>query len=412
MANGSKNGKRLPLILGGIIAGVVVLAAFVSMRHSVTPVRVATVTRGPIYSMISTNGKIEPIDSFEAHAPAATTVRKIFVNQGDQVKAGQMLLELDSADAQAAAAKAQAQSKAAEADLAAVRDGGTQEEVLVNQAQIAKAKAERDAASRNLDAMKNLQRQGAASPEEVQAAQNRLDAAETDLRLFTQKRTGRFSAAELSKVEAQASEARASLAAAEDLLRKSQIRAPRAGIVYNLAVRQGQYVNAGDLLIAVSDLSTVRARAFVDEPDIGKLRKNEDVELTWDAVPGRIWKGTLTQLPTNITSLGARNVGEITCTIDNADQKLLPNVNVSVNIVTAGIENALTVPREAVHEDGSGRFVFEVANGALKRVPVETSISNLTRIEVTKGLSKDSVVALETIGSRQLQDGLEVRIVQ
>lgn len=413
MANGenSKNHRRLTLIVGSIIVAVVLLAAFISMRHTAVPIRATVVSRGPITSVISTNGKIEPIDNFEAHAPAPATVKKIYVKPGDQVKAGQLLVQIDDAEARAEAAKAQAQLRAAEAELQAVKTGGTQEEVLTNQSQLAKAQAEHDAAKRNLDAVSALHERGAASVEEVHAAQNRLNAADADVRLFSQKKTNRFSPEEISKAQAAAAQAGAALSAARDLLQKSEIRAPKNGEVYSLPVHEGQYVGAGDLIVAIANLSTVQVRTFVDEPDIGRLDKGQPVEVTWDAVPDRIWKGTLTLLPTNVTTRGARNVGEITCEIENSDGKLLPNVNVSVNVVTARNQNALSVPREAVHQDPGGRFVYQVVNDELKRTPVETSVSNLTQIEVTKGIPDNAVIALGTYSSQQLRDGLPVRVV-
>lgn len=404
--------KRLGFVIGGVLATVIVMAAFVSMRRTAVPIRAASVTRGPIASVISTNGKIEPVGNFEAHAPAPSTVKKIFVQPGAHVKAGQLLVQLDDADARAQAAKAEAQLRAAEADLAAVKAGGTREEVLTNRNQLAKARSERDAAKRNLDAIKALQQRGAASNEEVRAAQTRLDTAEHDVALFSQKENSRFSDSDLSRVQAQASDARAALAAARDFLAKSDIRAPEEGDVYSLPVRQGEYVNAGDLIVAVASLSKVQVRAFVDEPDLGRLQKGQQVDVTWDAVPDRVWHGTLTQLPTTVTTRGPRNVGEITCSIDNADKKLLPNVNVSVSVITANKTDALSVPREAVHQEASGRFVYQVVNDELKRVPVETSVSNLTRIEVTKGLPDDATVALGTLSSVPLRDGLQVRIAQ
>lgn len=412
MAKENNSGRRrLWLIVAGILAAVVLLAAFMNMRKSVVPVRAESVIRGPITSAISTNGKIEPLDSFEAHAPAPITVQKILVKEGDTVKAGQLLVQLENGEARSQAAKARAQLKGAEADLNAVQSGGTHEEVLTNQSQLVKARAERDAAQRNLEAMQRLQQKGAASPEEVQAAQNRLNAAQADLKLLNQKRTGRYSPQEVARVQAQASEARAALQASDELLRQTEIRAPREGMVYNLPVHEGQFVNAGDLIVAVANLSKVQVRAFVDEPDIGRLHQEQQVDVTWDAVPGRTWQGTLTRVPTTITTLGSRNVGQITCTVDNSDHKLLPNVNVSVTVITARDQNALTVPREAIHQDASGRFVYQVVNDELKRTPVETSISNLTRIAVSKGLSDNAVVALQTVSSQPLRDGLPVRVV-
>lgn len=414
MANDERNiRKRRVLVITGIaVAVVALLVTSMNMRRGVVPIRVEHAVRGPIMSAISTNGKVETVDNFEAHAPAPITVQKILVNEGDQVQAGQLLVQLNNADARAQVAKAQAQLRAAEADLSSAKSGGTREEVLSNQAQITKAQAERDTAQRNLEATRRLQERGAASPQEVQAAENRLHAAENDLQLLNQKRTSRYSQQDLARVQAQADQARAALQAANTLLNETDIRAPRAGTVYSLPVRQGQFVNVGDLIVAVADLRQVQARAFVDEPDIGRLHSGQQVEVTWDAIPGRVWRGTLTRVPTNVTTRGTRNVGEITCAVDNSDGKLLPNVNVSVLVVTARDENALTVPREAIHQDEAGAFVYEVVNDRLKRTSIQPGISNLTRTEAVKGLSDNAVVALGTLSAQQLRDGLVVRVVQ
>ena len=80
----------------------------------------------------------------------------------------------------------------------------------------------------------------------------------------------------------------------------------------------------------------------------------------WDALPGRSWKCTIEDLPTNVVQRGTRMVGEVTCLLDNTDLKLLPNTNVSVAVVLARHENALTVPREAVRQDAEGKYVFQV----------------------------------------------------
>ena len=85
---------------------------------------------------------------------------------------------------------------------------------------------------------------------------------------------------------------------------------------------------------------------------------DKPVEVTWDALPGRVWKGTLETLPTTVVQHGTRTVGEVTCVIENDDLKLLPNTNVSVAVVTARQENALTVPREAIHQDAAGAICF------------------------------------------------------
>jgi HlyD family secretion protein len=408
----SKPGKRGHWwLIAVVVLAIIIFAAFMSLGRHEVPVRATRARKAEIRSTISTNGKIEGINGFEAHAPAATTVKQILVTTGQQVKAGQLLVQLDDADARAQAAKAQAQLRAAEADLNAVRSGGTRDEVLTTESQLAKAEGQVKVAERNLQALRRLQSQGAASAGEIQNAEGRLQSAQADLELARKRETSRFSRPEIQRTEAQAAQARAALEAARNLLAHSEIRAPRAGTVYYLPLREGQFVSAGDMLVQVADLRNVRVRAFVDEPDIGRLSMGEAVEVTWDAFSGRIWKGAISNLPSSIIALGSRNVGEVTCTVANEDFKLLPNVNVSVSIITAQAASVLTVPREAVHQEAGQSFVFRIENGVLKRHNVQTGLSNLTTMQITGGLDENAVVALNTVDGRPMQNGMSVKTV-
>jgi HlyD family secretion protein len=379
-------------------------------RRREVPVRAAKAERETITTTIQTNGKIEPISNFEAHAPAPTTVKRILVREGQHVKAGQLLVELDDSGARSQAARAMTQIKAAEADLNAVRNGGTREEVLTNESQLATARTERDAAQRNLQAMRALQQRGAASAGEVTDAENRLKTAQAQVSLLEQKLKSRYSRPEVAKVQAQASEAKAAYSAAQELLQQSNVRTPQDGTVYHLPVRPGQFVGTGDLVVQVADLSKVQLRAFVDEPDVGRLQPGQPMKVTWDGLPGRAWDGKVTQVPTTVVTLGTRNVGQFTCMVDNPEEKLLPNVNVNISIVTARHENALTVPREAIHQDDGKRFVYEIKDGELKRREVQTSLSNLTKMEITQGLGDNALVALSADNQQALKPGMSVRV--
>ncbi len=392
-----------------ILATVIVLAAFVSHRDDAVPVRTAVVEQSNIRSLVSTNGKIEPVNNFEAHAPAATSVQRVFVKEGECVKKGQLLLVLDDAEARAQAARAETQLKAAQADLSYAERGGTQEEVLSLDAQLVKAGNDRDSAQRNLDALKKLEQQGAASAGEVRDAENALAGADAQLTFLRQKKTKRYSNGELARVDAQRADAQATYDAAEDVLAKSNVRAPFDGIVYSLPAKQGGFVAAGDLLLQVADLRKVLLRAFVDEPDVGRLAPGDPIEITWDAVPGRVWPATVTAIPSTVKLHGSRNVGETTSIVDNKDLKLLPNINVGVSIVAAEHDNVLVVPREAVRTDDSKPYVLLVAGHQLKRREVETSLSNLTQVEVTRGLSANDVVAINSWNGKPIGDLTKVK---
>jgi HlyD family secretion protein len=394
----------------GVLAVFAIVPFFT--RQSPLHVRTTTVKRGPIRSLISTNGKVEPIHNFEAHAPLGTTVKRILVKEGDRVRKGQLLLQLDDADLRSHAARAQAQMKAAQADEADLGLGGTREEMLTLDAQLTKAHADRDTAQRNFDALKRLEQQGAASPGEVKQAEDTLQRADADVSLLEAKKKNRYSQPEAAKVQAQGTEAQAAYAAAEDALSKSSVRAPFDGVVYSLPVKQGAFVQNGDLLVQEGDLSRMLVRTFVDEPEIGRLAVGQKIEVTWDAIPDRIWTGDVTTVPSTVKLRGSRNVGEVTCTVDNTDLRLLPNVNVGVTIITAEHSNVLTVSREAVRNDDGQPYVYEVVNDVLKRRPIEISLQNLTRVEVTGGIPQDSIVALSSVEAKPLTDGARVKVVQ
>jgi HlyD family secretion protein len=402
--------RRWLVWAAGIAAAVVLLASFMS-RDDAVPVRAALAQRNTIRSVVSTNGKVEPIQSFEAHAPVSTVVRKLLVKEGDHVKKGQLLVQLDDAQARSQAARALSQVSAADADLNAIQTGGNREEVLTVEAQLVKAQGDRDSAQRNLDALQRLQSKGSASVGEVKEAENQLARANAELKLLQQKQKDRYSRPEIARAEAQKAEAQSAHAAAEDTLDQLNIRAPFDGVVYSLPLHHGAYVNPGDLVLQEADLSKVLVRAFVDEPDVGRLARGQAIEVTWDAVPGRIWTGAVSTIPTTVRLRGTRNVGETTCVVDNHDLKLLPNVNVGITIVTAEHRNALTVPREAVRQDDSKTYVYEIVNGELQRRDVQIAASNLTQVEVTGGISDNTEVALASVNSKPLHSGLAVKVV-
>lgn len=404
---------RWLLITLAVVLAVILLASFSSIRDEVIPVRAATVERSSIRTAISTNGKIEPFQNFEAHAPVSTTIRRVFVREGDHVKKCQLLLQLDDSEVRSQAARAQASVKGAQSDVDAIEKGGSQEELLTLQTQLVKAKTDRDAAQRSLDALRRLQQKGAASIGEVKEAENNVQRAQADLDLLQQKQKDRYSKPEVAKVEAQKSQAQAAYDAAEDILHRSNVVAPFDGVVYLLPLKQGSFVQAGDLLLQEADLSHLIVRAYVDEPDIGRLVKGQKTEVTWDAVPGRVWTGTVATLPATVKLRGTRNVGEATIALDNEDYKLLPNVNVSVSIIIAQHDSVLTIPREALRQDDSTPYVYQIIEDKLRRHEVTVGASNLVKVEVTKGLNDKDVVALNSTSTmKSLRDGSPVKVVQ
>src|ERR1700692_3397719 len=124
--NGNSSEWRWVIPALAILAAVIVLAAFVSRRDDGVRVRTAVAELSDIRGVVSTNGKIEPVVNFEAHAPVPTSVQRVMVREGERVKKGQLLVVLDDADARAQAARAQAQLTVAPSHTHASRKGGSQ----------------------------------------------------------------------------------------------------------------------------------------------------------------------------------------------------------------------------------------------------------------------------------------------
>ena len=409
--NGASSARRIWTVLAGVVLLVIAVSAFMSLRPRRIRVQVTKPERQDILSTVTTNGKAEPRQNFEAHSPNPSTIKRILVHEGDRVAAGQLLLQLDDSDARAQLARATAQLRAAQANYAALRAGGSREELLNREASLTKAQNEYEAANRSLQSMIRLEKEGAASPQEVTVARDRLRRAEADLQVLQQKATTRYSREDQERAQAELANAETAVKAAQDLVDGSNVRAGIAGTVYSLPVRQGAYVNTGDLLVQVADLSQMQVRTFVDEPEIGRLQLGQTVNLSWDALPGRTWKAKIIALPTTIVARGSRNVGEVLCAVDNQDKKLLPNVNVTAVVVIADTTNALTLPREALHDEGNRHVVYLVRDGRIEQHAVQTGVSNLTRIEITNGLSEGDTVALASLSPSPLSDGATVKIV-
>jgi HlyD family secretion protein len=416
MANGTLNntpgGIRRPWITTLIILLVVFLAAgaYFELRPRRIRISVVKPIRQDVSSSITTNGKVEPVHGFEAHAPLAVTVQKVLVKEGDQVKAGQLLLVLDDSRARSDLAAAEARLKAAQSSYSSLMAGGSHQQVLSRQTDLEKAITDRDSAQRQLSALERLQQRGAASPDEVAAARDRLARAQADLAQL--QPSVRYSPQEQARAQSEIAEAKAAVSYAEEVVRNSNIRAPFSGTVYFLPAHTGAFVAAGDLLLQEADLSQLQVRAFVDEPEIGHLALGQNVKITWDALPGHIWQGTVTSLPSTVINRGSRVVGEILCKFDNSERLLLPNVNVTTTIVANSRQNALTIPREAVREDSGRNYVYVLKDNRLWHRDVKVGIINLTRIEILSGISENDVIGVQSFSPSPMSDGVEVKLTE
>ncbi len=402
-----------PVLLWGIFLAVLVLAVLAVrfFNRDLVEVRVAAVDHQNLLSLVSTNGKVEPIEEFQAYAPAPGVVAKVYVEVGQKVKVGERLIKMGDADAVARVATANATLQSAKATLQDVTQGGTQDERNGLSGDLSRARLQQRQDASDLAALKQLQQKGAASPSEVAAAEQRLQVAASTVQGIEMRKTQRYSATDRSRSEAQLADAKAAVMAAESAYAGDNIRAPIAGTVYSIPVSTYDFVPAGENLLDVADLNRIQIRAYFDEPEIGKLAIGQAVKIVWDAKPLQTWHGHISRAPTTVITYGTRNVGECIITVDDARGDLLPNTNVTVTVTTSQRFNVLSIPREALHTDG-GNYVYRVVSGKLVRTPVQVGVVNLTRVEIVSGLSEKDTVALSATSNRELTNGLPVKIAE
>lgn len=400
-----------------IITAVAIILIFYGvhlMTRGSLPIRVAAATIGDLKSTVPITGKVEPQPqaNFEAHAPFPGIIQTLDVHEGEKVPAGKLLLAMDDTQAKARVATALDALKGAQAASQAAEHGGTQEEQISLTGEVEKAKIDRDQAQHDVDALQKLQAAGAASASEISSAEARLAADNSTLQALQQRQTNRYAPVDLAHVEASLDDAQSAYNAALDALHQAVVHAPFAGTVYSLPVSRTEYVNQGDRLLSMADLSKLQVRAYVDEPEIGNLSLGQAVTIVWDARPNQVWHGKITRLPSTVVTYGTRNVGEAIVSINDADGNLLPDTNVRVTVTVANESNVLTVPRDSLHIEQGATFVYLKDGNSLRRVPVTVGKLNLTTVEIVKGLKTGDIVALGTTNAQPLSDGVPVRVVQ
>jgi len=407
--------RNWTLLLLGLAAIVAFVLVRISGRQPVAKISATRPVRQNIVASVSSNGKVEPIAPYMVLARLDTFVQKVYAAEGQSVKKGQLLLELDVKDATAQLAEAKAKLLRAQDDLRVAQSGGHADEAARVSEDLAKAQAARDRLQRNHDALERLLAQGAATKDELAANDLELAKARADVEKLTAAKAEftRQVGLDVSRTQLAVQQAQNDIAALEEKVRQGRIVAPVDSTLYALPVKAGDYVKVGNLLAEMADLHKVRVRAFIDEPELGGLEPGLPVKITWDALPNRIWEGKTDIIPKQVVPRNSRSVGELLCSVNNDKLELLPNTNVNVKISLKERYDIVSLPRGAVETVGAKRYVFVVRDGVgnttLEKREIAVGIADATSFEVQSGLQGDELVALP--GDVDLRDGMAVKVV-
>lgn len=393
-----------------LVIGASAITAWVAFKKTTPPeADFVKVTRETMVSTLPTNGKVEPIEWMPVRAERAGVVTKVLVNRGQSVRQGEALVELDTRIATAEVSRAQAAIREAQTQQQVLDQGGRILERQQTDADLARARLDLDVAQKSYEALERLVGKQAATRQELDTARQSVDQLKLRIQALEAHKAALVSAPDKEIARARVQQAESAAAIAHTNLELSILRAPMDGTVYDFDLKQGSFVNAGDPIAKIGRMNRVRVTVYVDEPDLGKVRRGEAVIITWDALPGRQWKGEVDKLPTQIVPLGTRQVGEVGCVIENPQQDLIPNANINADIQATIVQNALTIPKEALRRQGSETGVFLLQSDRVVWRPVTLGISSYTKTQVLAGLADGDRVALPT--EKPLQNGSRVQPV-
>ena len=393
-------------------AAVLIAAAilWLATRKPAPPeVPFARVGQETLVSTLTTNGRAEPSEWSPVRAGRAGRIQRVAVERGARVQAGALLVQIDESDAMAAVTAARARADAALAELRSLERGGRQAELAQIDGGIAKLQLELEAARRDAAAIERLAGKGAAAQAELNQARDRAAQLESELKAQRERRAALVADTDLEAARARLREAESQWSDAQRRLELCRIRAPRAGLVYDLAVREGDWVEAGSLVARVGEISKLKVTIYVDEPELGKVKEELPVQITWDAAPGRTWQARVEKMPAQIAPLGTRMVGEVWAMCENPDLDLPPGANVNVRILSQVVENAVTVPKAALRRRGDEMGAYVLNGSRLEWRRVEIGAASEVKAEVRGGLRPGEAVALPS--DHPLAAGMEVRPV-
>lgn len=355
---------------------------------------VERVRRGAFEDQVTTNGRIEPYQWASARAEREGLVLQVPVVKGQKVVQGAVLAVLDSREAERDLQTAQARMQEAQALINVLNGGGRRAELVEIEQGLLQRKQEREQAKKELAVAERLLGKNAGTKEEVRLALERVERVDLQIAGLEARRPALVGQQELSSARTRLEEARLAAEGARRRIELGVVRAPLAGVVYQLDARVGTFLTPGALVANVGRTDLLKVMVFVDEPELGKVKQGLPVTITWDALEGKTWAGVVDKTPTQIVPLGTRQVGEVECRLENAGEELLPGTNVNAAIRTKNEAGALLVAKEAMRVKDGVAGVYLLEGDVLVWRKVEFGASNITHVVVREGLKEGEGVVM------------------
>ncbi len=392
--------KKIRVILGLLVL-VLLLVSLVyfvaSSTSSSDALRTVQVGRRELRVVISTNGIIEPIDRNEVYSPLDAFVAAIHGQEGSQILKGQMLLRLESQTLRTSLAEAKAAVLEARRQARLVIGGPPKEELTALDASISEHTLQLEQTSKDLQLEESLLSKQATTRAAVENLRKQRDLLQVRLEGFRQKKLdlqARYSEEEKDWEKNKLVELNKQVTVLEQQLQMESVVASKSGVIFSLPVKSGSFVGKGELLAQIYEPGRIRLRAYVDEPDLGRIAKGQAVSIEWDGMPNKRWNGVIEKLAEQVIALNNRSVGYVYCSVDAAPRELIPNLNVKVEITTARRPDVLVIPRSAVIRQGGKTSVLLSKGKQAVVKPVDLGLVTSDEIEILSGINAGDTVVI------------------
>ncbi len=445
-----KTWKKVLIGAGAVVALAIIVAVTVyQSRKNLVTVQTGKAQKQNLSAIVSASGEIKPKTYVNLGANAFGKIVKLHVKEGDRVKKGQVVAQLENVQSSADVNATKASVQAAQTDFVAAEAG-----LETSRADLNRAKSDADHARLDWERAQGLYKDALIAKQDYDTKKAAWESAEAGLA----QAQARVDQAKAQKDSAQKhiSQNQANLARVSDVLQKTIYASPFDGVITNLPVREGETVvmgiqnSPGSTLMTIADMSVITAEVKVDETDIVNVHIGQAAEVTIDAIPRKVFHGTVSEIgdnamvrSTGVSTSQSTSTSEeakdfkVVVTLTDPPSDLRPGLSTTAKITTATRNNVVSIPIQALTvrtqadlapKDGKGEVqaaapvdtakqkeeiqgVFVIRNKKAEFVPVETGISGTTDIEVTKGVREgDEIITGSYKVLRTLKPGTNVKI--
>ena len=394
-----------------ILGGFWVFGALFSVDKTIPPEKLVKVETGSIAKSVVATGKVEPLSKVDIKSKASGLIKYLYVNAGDRVREGQLLVELDKAMLEAELKEAKAVLNSAKSNL---RETESQEKTLqanLHRAQLEAENKDYEFLKAEYKRQKELFNEGLISKSEIDSVEQRTQSAHTAQKTLQAAVAVREAEIEqnaraIEKVRSSVIQAQAQYERAEENLRYASIRSPISGIVLSREVEVGDAVSSilqlgsnATLIMTLGDVRELYIKGKVDETDIGLVKLDQPVRITVDAYKNRTFQGKVFQIAPMGVERDNVTRFEVRVSILNDLDLLKANMSANAEIVLEEHHNVLLIPESALIYNETRQTFVEVPDSSTKtgrrQVQIKAGLGNGARTEILSGLKLGDQVVLQ-----------------